>query len=330
MPRADFFVSVVAPLQDDEDIVEAFVDEILEILKREYENYELVLVDDGSRDRTDQKVSALLRKHVCVRLIRLSRRFGQEAAICAGLDSVIGDFIVVTVPDRDPPALIPEMVEKCRRGVGVVFGIRRHSNEEPFHLRVGRSLFYWYLNRVMRIDLPRNSTDFRVFSRQALNALIRIKDRYRYLRAFSMYVGYGNEGFTYDLAHRRAMPRVKSFSQAVGTAIGMIVANSTHPLRAVSLMGLILSLFSMFYMAYVVLVRVFADSVMPGWATRSLHTSAMFLFVFVILSVLCEYVGRLLEEVKERPLYYVLEERSSSVMIAEEERKNVVVESKED
>lgn len=329
MPLADCFVSVVAPLHNDADIVEGYIVDVLGVLRREYENYELVLVDDGSSDATVQVVSDVLKKHECTRLIMLSRRFGQETALSAGLDSVIGDFIVVMLPDRDPPALIPQIVEQCRSGVGVVFGVRADRKGDPFHQRVGSRLFYWYFNDVLKIDLPPNSTDFRVFSRQALNAMIRIKDQLRYLRTFSAYVGYGSQSFTYSFAHRRRPPRMKSRGAAVRTAVSMIVANSTHPLRSVSRLALGVSVLSVFYAAYVVLVRLLDTNVVPGWATQSLQTSVMFFFLFLILSMLCAYVGRLLAEVRDRPLYYVLEERNSSVMVSDEERKNVVTDSQE-
>jgi len=329
MKRSDCFLSVVAPLYNDADIIESFIEDVIGVLRREYANYELVLVDDGSSDETVDKVSEALRKHECIRLIRLSRRFGQETALSAGLDSVIGDFAVVMQPDRDPPEFIPRIVEQCRTGVGVVFGVRKDRKGESLLLRTGARLLYWYFNRILKISLPRNSTDFRVFSRQSLNAMISIKDRLRYLRTFSAYVGYGSESFTYELVHRRKRPRSKTLGQAVRTAISMVVANSTHPLRAVSLLGLALSAANTVYILYVVLVRLLAEDVVPGWAALSLQVSVMFLFVFLILSMLCEYVGRLLGEVRDRPLYYVLEERSSSVMIANEDRKNVVTDSQE-
>jgi dolichol-phosphate mannosyltransferase len=326
MPRADCFVSVVAPLRDDADIVGDFIQEVVGVVKDAYANYEIVLVDDGSTDDTVEVVSSALREHECLRLIRLSRAFGRETALSAGLDSVIGDFIVTMLPDRDPPALIPDMVEQCRRGRGIVFGVRADRRGDPAYLRAGSALFYWYCNRILKMNLPRNSTDFRVLSRQALNALIRIKDRFRYLRSFCTYVGYGSDGYTYQFAHRRSPPRRRRLSEAIGTAVNMIVANSTQPLRAVSLIGVGLGALSLAYIVYVLVVRLVGDNVVPGWATLSLQTSALFLFVFLILSVLCEYVGRVLVEVRNRPLYYVLEERSSSVMIADETRRNVVTE----
>src|SRR5206468_2184236 len=113
-PTSDCFVSVVAPLHDDADIVEGFVRDVLAVVSAEYANYELVLVDDGSGDDTSARVTRLLSEERCIRLVRLSRRFGRDIAISAALDTVIGDFVVVLVPESDPPELIPAIVEECR------------------------------------------------------------------------------------------------------------------------------------------------------------------------------------------------------------------------
>jgi len=325
-PSADCFVSVVAPLHDDADIAEPFVREVVAVLKRHYDNYELVLVDDGSTDTTREIVAAVLRDEPCIRLLRLSRRFGRDVAISAGLDTVIGDFVVVLLPESDPPELIPRVVESCRAGAGIAFGIRAHRPVESPLLSLGTRVFYWYFNRVLRIDLPRNSTDFRGYSRQSVNAITRIKDRLRYLRTFGSYVGFGGSPFVYEPRFRRARVRGRTPGEAVGLAINMTVANSTQPLRMASLLGLVLGFLCAAYVVYVLAVRLLSSDVEPGWATQQVLAATMFGFLFVILATLCEYLGRLLGEVKDRPLYFVLEEQSSSVLLVDETRRNVVAE----
>lgn len=327
MASTDLFVSVVAPLHNDADIITAFVDETMRMLAAHYANYELVLVDDGSRDDTVGRAAALLERYPCMRLIRLSRRFGQEIAISAGLDSVIGDFVVVMLPDSDPPDVVPEMVERSRSGAGIVFGIRRTRAGEPAWLRSGASLFYSLCNRWLGLHLPRNSTHFRVLSRQALNAVIQTRDRTRYLRTLSAFVGYGNQGFEYEPRQRRTPPRTKSFIESFDLAISIVVANSTRPLRLVTWLALLISGFFLLYMLYIVGVYLFKPGFAEGWVTLSMQSAVAFFFLFLILTVLSEYLGRLLGEVKEGPLYYVLEERNSSILIADEARRNVVVHS---
>ena len=326
-PSTDCFISVVAPLQDDADIADAFVREVVAVLKRNYDNYELVLVDDGSTDDTWGRVSTILDDEPCIRLLRLSRRFGRDVAISAGLDTVIGDFVVVMRPESDPPELIPRVVEMCRAGAGIAYGIRARRPVESPLLSLGTRVFYWYFNRVLKIDLPPNSTDFRGYSRQSVNAITRIKDRLRYLRTFGTYVGFGGQPFVYEPRLRRARVRGRTPGEAVGLAINMTVANSTQPLRIASILGLLLALVCAAHVVYVVAVRLLSADVVPGWTTQQLFDSTMFGFLFVILASLCEYMGRLLGEVKDHPLYFVLEERSSSVLLLDENRKNVVADS---
>lgn len=329
MPSSDLFVSVVAPLHNDADIVTDFIDETTGMLASRYANYELVLVDDGSRDETCARASEMLKTHACVRLIRLSRKFGQEIAISAGLDSVIGDFVVVMLPDSDPPALVPAMVEQSRAGAGIVFGIRRSRPGEPWWLRAGASVFYTVCNRVLGLNLPRNSTHFRALSRQALNALVQIRDRTRYLRTLSAFVGYTSQGFYYDPLHRREPQRTKGIVESVELAINIVVSNSTRPLRLVTWVALLTSGFFLLYMFYVAAVFLFESNVAASWVALSLQSAVAFFLLFLILTVLSEYLGRLLGEIRQGPLYYVVDERNSSVFIVDEERRNVVDDSSE-
>lgn len=327
MATVDCFVSVVAPLSNSGAFITSYVDEVLAILQANYTNYELVLVDDGSEDDTAEQVKACLTRHPCIRYLRLSRRFGTEIAIASGLDSVIGDFAVVMLPESDPPVLIPEMVAQARSGAGVVFGVRRDRRGDPLWLKLGAFFFYWLGRRLFHWTLPRNSTDFRVLSRQAVNALARIKDRYRYLRLLSFHVGYANQSFVYTPEWRGGGRRQRrGFGDAVGLAIGMIVSHSTHPLRWVTWLGLGASLLNLVYMAYAVGIYLFKPRVAEGWTTLSLQVSGMFFLMFLLLTVLCEYIGRLVEESADRPLYHVLEERNSNVLVAER-RMNIVTES---
>jgi dolichol-phosphate mannosyltransferase len=330
MTLSDCFVSVVAPLSEDADIAESFIRETSEVLKRSYANYEIVLVDDGSSDDTVARVSALLTQIDCMRLLPLSRKFGVEVAISAGLDSAIGDYVAVVMPDTDPPALIPRMVERSRQGHRTVVGVRRSRGGEGPLQRLGAALFYRYCNRVLKLAIPANSTYFRVLSRQAVNAITQIRDRARFLRVFSADVGFAAEPFEYDFVQRRARPRKRSLFDAVGLAIGIVVANTTHPLRVASWLGFVLSLLNLLYIGYIGAILLFKQQVAEGWATLSLQSAVMFFCLFLFVTVLCEYVGRILSEVRSRPHYFALDERNSSVVIANEQRKNVTTRASEE
>ncbi|MFN2432967.1 MAG: glycosyltransferase family 2 protein [Gemmatimonadota bacterium] len=322
----DCFVSIVAPLRNDGRIIEPFVLEVMRVLRGAYANYELVLVDDGSRDDTVSRVEELLAEHECIRLLRLSRSFGEEAAISAGLDTVIGDFVVVMLPHSDPPEMIPELVGQARGGSEIIFGVRDDAGD-PLWMRAGRRLFYAYCRRVLRLDLPGNTSQFRVLSRRAVNAVLQIKDRYRYLRVLSAHVGFGSRSFVYQPLNRAGKTHTKTVREAVNLAIDLTVTASRRPLRVVTWFGALASLLDLGWAAWVLLGGLADGAGAQGWTTISLQLAVMFLFLFLILTVLSEYVGHILVESQGRPLYHVLEERTSSRLVVDADRTNVVTES---
>jgi dolichol-phosphate mannosyltransferase len=325
---ADCFVSVVAPVFNEAGILEGFIAELSAVLRAQYEHYEILLVDDGSRDDTAARAAELLSRYDHVRLVSLSRRFGLEVAISAGLDLVIGDFVVVMLPDSDPPALVPEMVRRCREGAGVVFGVRTNRRGESLPVRVGARAFYWLCRRVFGFDLPRNSTEFRALSRQAVNAITQIKDRYRYLRVFSSYIGYASQSVPYEPICRSGRPRVKRLFEAVSLAISLVAANSTSPLRLAGRLAFAAAAANVAYLGYIVLVYLFKEHVMEGWTTLSLVGVTMFACLFLVIATMCEYLARLLDESKDRPLYFIRDEQTSDVLLTDTNRRNVVSESR--
>lgn len=326
--QSSLFVSVICRLHDDADLVEALVSEVLAVLRANYENYELVLVDDGSRDGTGQRVRDLLSRHECVRYLRLSRKFGLDIALTAGLESAIGDYVVTLSPEMDPPALIPELVETARRERVAVYGVARDRPGRGFFRRAGARAFYWACKRLFDVPIEPHSTHFRVLSRQAVNAIVEIKDNDRYLRALTPYIGYQTKLVEYRPVYRRGAPRTEGFFEAIELGISVIVSNSTRPLRFVSWLALFASVMNVAYIGYVFLVHLVKRNVAEGWTTLSLQNAGMFFLLFAILAVVTEYVGRILNESRERPLYYVAEEANSSVLVANQDRRNVVTESR--
>ncbi|MEE2887808.1 MAG: glycosyltransferase family 2 protein [Planctomycetota bacterium] len=328
--KADCFVSVVAPLRNDADIVQPFLEELVECLRERYTDYEVVLVDDGSEDDTVEQARVQIGRYQDVRLLRLSRSFGQETAITAGLESVIGDYVVVMLPDSDPPEVIPEMIERARKGVGIVVALRQGPRSEGLLFRFGAALFYAYANGFLKLGIPPESVDFRVLSRKSVNALIQIRDHLRYIRSFSAYVGYGTETIPYTPISRRGKPDKRRLFEAVSLGINLIVANSSHPLRLMSIIALLLSGGAAFYALWYAGLRLFAEGTPAGWVTTLAWISAPFFFLFLIIAVLCEYLGRILVEIQDRPLYFIAEEWDHGSAVVDEERKNIVHQSADD
>lgn len=325
--RSDTFVSVVSPLRNDAAIVHEFVREVTAMLRANYTNYELVLVDDGSEDATVAQLSLILEQYECVRMLALSRSFGEEAAIAAGLDSAIGDFVVVMLPNTDPPGLVPVLVATARSGHDVVFGVRQRFRREPLLTRLLGRIFYWYGRRVMKLPLRENASHFRVMSRRTVNAIIQVRDRARHLRLLSLDVGFAHAAVAYDEIERNPKRPRRSLFSRIAVTVDMLVANSVHPLRVVTFLGVAGASLNILYAGYVVVIYLAKPKVAEGWTTLSLQSAGMFFLCFLVLTVLSEYVGHILAEVSSRPLYYVREEHTSPVAIADRERRNVVAES---
>lgn len=325
MIASALFVSVVCRLRDEAALVEPLLAELSSVLRHHYENYEIVLVDDGSVDGTSLKVKELLSRFECVRLLRLSRKFGLDVALTAGLESAIGDYVVTLTPGMDPPALIPGMIALAQRDNAAVYGLATRRSRPLLH-RLGARVFHWACRRLLDLPLQPGATHFRVLSRQAVNAIVEIKDNYRYLRALTPYIGYATRTFPYQPLPSATPPR-ESLLEAVDTAIAVVVSNSSRPLRFVSWLAVLASALNVAYIGYVFLVNVFKHSVAEGWTTLSVQNAGMFFLLFLILAVVTEYVGRILNETRERPLYYIAEEANSSVLIAGRDRRNVVTDS---
>ncbi len=325
--NASLFVSVVVPLSDDADILPGFLEELAAALRTRWENYEIVLVDDGSRDATPAVIDGLLKQHACVRYLRLSRSFGVENAVLAGLDGTLGDVVVVLQPDCDPPGLVPDFVEAARKAGGIVIGTRTGPARERALYRLGRRGFAWLVRRWMGLDLHPDAALFLACTRQAMNAVLRIKDKSRALRLIGTWVGFRQEYLPYRPVERRVPPRRRSLMEGIERGVSLIITNTSRPLRIFTILGLIGGALNVLYMVYIAAIALLKPRVAEGWVTLSMQHAVMFLLVFAILSVLCEYVGRILEETRDRPAYLVAEERHSSVMIANEERRNVVAEA---
>jgi len=307
-------VSVVAPLEGDTpDVVQAFVEETVAVLRGVVTHYEIILVDDGAAEATVIRVRALLERYDFVRFLRLSRHFGEETAITAGLDAAIGDYVIVMLPNMDPPTLIPEFLERARSEADVVYGVRMHRKSEPFWYRAGARLFYWYINKVVRAGIPEDSTQFRCMSRQVVNAITQIRGSDQYLRLLTSYIGFRKQGLPYAPLNRTGAAIVRPKREAVHLARALVMDHTTHPLRTVCWVGVVLAIFNFI----VVATRI------GGGNGEQMHGALAFLVIAVMLAAIGEYVAGIVNRLRDRPAYYVREEHTSSVLLREE-RKNVV------
>lgn len=329
LKHAGLFVSVVVPLSNDADIIEPVVTELGEVLRANYRHFEIILVDDGSIDGTIERVGKVLTEQDGLRLIPLSRPFGQEIAISAGLDSAIGDFVVVMLPNSDPPELIPEMIERARGGIGLVYGVRTDRSADPFLHRLGARVFY-LIAAARGFPIQRDATHFRVLSREMVNALTRIRSPKRYLRTMSHSVGYGAQAMPYEVRYRRSTSRRRSLGQLGHLAADIVVTNTTWPLRAVSNAAIAMSGLALGFLAYVIGVVLMKDDVAEGWPSVAGPLALLFAMLFLVLGVFGHYLVRVLDSQADGPLYYALGERDSVAPSVIGEHRNVVTRSVDD
>jgi dolichol-phosphate mannosyltransferase len=328
MPAAEALITVVAPLENEGgEAVEAFVTETIEQLRAVVTHYEIILVDDGTHDDTRERVAALLTRYDFVRLLRLSRHFGEETAIAAGLDAAIGDYVIVMLPNMDPPALIPRFFERVRSNAAdLVYGVRLHRKNEPIWYRLGAWLFYGYVNGVLKAGLPRDSTQFRCMTRQVVNAITKIRDPDSYLRTLTSYVGFRKEPLPYAPINRNGRALARPIGDALHLLRSLTIDYSTQPLRFTAWLGV----FSAVVLTVLTGWQFYAGRGDPA-RSQALDPvmfvlSVQFLIVTIVLAAMAAYIASVARRTRARPAYYVQEEHTSSVLLAEH-RRNVVAET---
>ncbi|MEI6656444.1 MAG: glycosyltransferase [Verrucomicrobiota bacterium] len=317
-------VSIVVPLQQDAHLLEEIVTEIDQVIGSAYRFFEIVLVDDGSTDGTTAAVQPLLKKIQRIRYMRLSRSFGRDIAFSAGIESAIGDFVVTLDLRTDPINVIPQMIDLCRKSGGIVHGMAENALPRSLAREWSGSMFRNYCRKHLGVDIKRGVSDLRVMSRQAVNALLQVREQNRYLRVLTLTLGYQHEFFPYSLLSKTGSPRVTTWRAEVATAVDLLAANTRHPLRLVTAVGLLGACLNLLYALYVVTVFLIRPTVAEGWTTLSLQSSGMFFFICLILTVLSEYVGTILGEVRSRPHYFIAQEANSSVLLEDTVRSSIV------
>lgn len=309
-------LSIVVPLYDEEGNVAALVARIFAIAERlGVASYEVVLVNDGSRDKTLAAVREQMGGRAGIVLVNLSRNFGHQLAASAGLDIARGAAVVLMDGDlQDPPELIAEFVSKWREGYDVVYAVRRtRKGESPFKILTAR-IFYRTIKRLTKVSIPVDTGDFRLMSRRVVDALKRSPERHRFLRGMVSWVGFNQIGVEYDRDERTSGETKYPLTKMVRFAVDGITSFSDVPLRFASYLGFISSVVAFLYALVVIGFKVFSlhpPAYTPGWASTIVAVLFLGGVQLISLGILGEYIGRIYDEVKGRPLYLISEiERS--------------------
>ncbi len=327
--KKEYFISVVAVIRNDSDIITNFVYDTISVLKKNYENYELLIIDNDSKDNTSKIMDSILEKEECIRYIKLSKRHELEVAFSAGLDIVIGDVIITLEPQCDPSRLIPVFVEKTIKKGGVVYGIRANYDKHmPFYYKFGKNLFHIFCQMFFDFSTPKDAGFFMGMSRSALNAIVQIKSRSKFLRVFGKRIGYNVDSIKYNIVLRRKTLKKRNFTKSVDYALAVIFTNSNKPLRMISVIGLFAALINLVYIVLILMMAGIRKSFVDAFTLSSLQNSVMFFFIFLVIAFFIEYFVRNVESKKEEgPLYYIEFEKTSSVMIRNEENKRNIYEN---
>lgn len=309
----DLVISVVISVHNEQDYIELFISKATAVLHQHFKNYELILVDDGSTDDTVRIILERISKDKNIRLLVLTRRYGEEVAITAGLDHAIGDYVVLMAAHRgDPPQLIPKLVRRAQEGYDIVYAAKDPRNSGPLLYRLGTKFFYRLTFRLSGLDVPPEATDFRVLSRRVVNSISRLKEHNRSMRMLYAYVGFKSDGIPLESFNdwpKKAEYRYRGKWQLV---LDVILAFSDKPLRYVSILSMGVSLIALIGAIYVVIQRFRSDGLVEGWASLMVVQLIMFCILFLFLTVISEYISRILIESKNRPLYYVREEHGGT------------------
>jgi len=267
--------------------------------------HELVFVDDGSRDRTFPILEEAVRKDPRILAISLSRNFGHQAALTAALDHASGDAVVVMDGDlQDTPEAIPQFVERYHDGYDVVYA-QRIRRKEPWALRVCYFVFYRIMARLSDVQLPLDAGDFGLMSRRVVDHLHRMPEHHRYLRGLRSWVGFRQTGISVERGERHSGKSKYGFLRLLKLAADGIFAFSIVPIRAAALLGAVVSAISMLYVIYALYARLFLQESPKGFTALIVTVTFLSGVLLFFLGVIGEYVGRIYEETKERPLYLV-------------------------
>ena len=301
-------LSVCAPVFNEEDLVEEFHTRATAALRGL--NYELIIVNDGSTDSTGEKLNTLAAGDPRLRVVHLSRNFGHQAALTAGLEHARGNAVAMLDADlQDPPQLIPKMLAAWEDGSDVVYMVREErTGETPFKLATAR-WFYAIFRKLAQVELEPNSGDFRLLDRRALNALLSMGERNRFLRGMTVWVGFNQTAISYKRDARYAGETKYPIRKMLRFSLDAISSFSHRPLQLATLLGFLISTLAFVAIPVVIVLRILG-SYLPGFGAITIAVLLLGGIQLIALGIIGEYVGRIYDEVKGRPLYLVKARRN--------------------
>jgi glycosyltransferase involved in cell wall biosynthesis len=299
-------ISVVVPLYNEEENIDVLFSRLLAVLEALNTSYEVICVNDGSRDNTLKNLVEYHQRYPQIKVVNLSRNFGKDIAMSAGIDYSQGMAVIPIDADlQDPPELIAEMIEKWHEGYDVVYASRRVRIGESWFKRFTAESFYQVINKLSRVTIPPNTGDFRLIDRRVVESIKKMPERQRFMKGIFAWVGYKQTSILFDREPRYQGQTKWNYWKLWNFAIDGITSFSFLPLKVWTYVGLIIALVSLVYASFLILRTIIFGIDVPGYA--SLMVAVLFLggIQLLTLGIIGEYIGRVYEEVKGRPLYLV-------------------------
>ena len=303
---ADPLLSLVVPVFNEDESIEIFLTTVEPFLDRAGLRFEIVFVNDGSRDDTLSRLLDCSRRDPRVRVVNLSRNFGKEAALTAGIDHARGDILIpMDIDLQDPPDLFGPFIERWREGYDIVYGVRETRALDTASKRLSAKWFYWVFNSMSPVPIPANVGDFRLVDRRAVQVLRQLPERNRFMKGLFAWVGFNAIGVPYERPQRAAGSSKFNLWRLWNFALDGVVSFSTVPLRASFYAGLVIAAIAVLY-AFFIVGRVLIFGIdTPGYASLLIAVLGMGAIQLVSIGIVGEYLGRLFLEVKGRPIYVV-------------------------
>ncbi len=303
------FVSIVVPVFNEQDNLDVFYQEVCRHMEKLPYRFELIFVDDGSKDATPLILDRLTGRDQRVRAFILARNFGHQVALTCGLDHANGDAVITMDGDmQHPPELLPAILEKWEDGYEVVKTVRLRTEGVSFFKKFTSSMFYKLINAMSNVHITEGGSDFRLLDKKVVASFRRFKERARFIRGMVDSIGYRQTSVEFTALRRYAGQSKYSIAKMLHFALDGITAYSKMPLRFAFYFGLVFSLISFGLTLHVLFIKFFTNEAVPGWATISASILFFGGFQLLGLGIVGEYVGRIFEEVKQRPLYLVKDE----------------------
>ena len=300
--------SIIAPVYNEKDCLDTLVKRVGEVMDTTGETWELVIIDDGSQDGSTDIIRKMAKEDERVRAIIFARNFGHQIAVTAGMDYSRGDAVIIIDADlQDPPEVMLEMIQRWKEGYQVVYGVRSEREGETWFKKTTASLFYRMIARITDVKIPLDTGDFRLMDRSVVKVMNSMREKHRFLRGMSSWVGYRQIGVSYHRAARFAGETKYPLKKMLKLALNAVTSFSYFPLQLATYVGFISAGISIVAIPIVIIMRLTGSQAFFGQATTLLAVLFLGGVQLISLGILGEYIGRIYDEVKGRPLYIVSE-----------------------